>query len=197
MRPCLFEAGWNDLCHAIVFIDVPRGERLGRLRDRPGLGRSGGRASGSQSGFFGDKTKPVSVSPSTTRGRSTRQAGNSNSRLSQINVTQTFRSIPLNRFGNSSRSAERLLIFDAFPHASPPRPRIRSEFLGFEKEPAMAKLTRPRLPQDDAQENFEQDGARIRGIRPRNFPPMRFRETTATRKSSAAISTSPSCNGSR
>lgn len=28
----LFEAGWNDLCHAIVFIDVPRIERLGRLR---------------------------------------------------------------------------------------------------------------------------------------------------------------------
>jgi dephospho-CoA kinase len=28
----LFEAGWNDLCHAIVFIDVPRGERLSRLR---------------------------------------------------------------------------------------------------------------------------------------------------------------------
>jgi dephospho-CoA kinase len=28
----LFEAGWNDLCQAIVFIDVPRGERLGRLR---------------------------------------------------------------------------------------------------------------------------------------------------------------------
>jgi len=27
----LFEAGWNDLCHAIVFVDVPRGERLGRL----------------------------------------------------------------------------------------------------------------------------------------------------------------------
>jgi dephospho-CoA kinase len=27
----LFEAGWNDLCHAIVFIDVPRGERLRRL----------------------------------------------------------------------------------------------------------------------------------------------------------------------
>jgi dephospho-CoA kinase len=27
----LFEAGWNDLCHAIVFIDVPRGERLNRL----------------------------------------------------------------------------------------------------------------------------------------------------------------------
>jgi dephospho-CoA kinase len=27
----LFEAGWNDLCHAIVFIDVPRGERLSRL----------------------------------------------------------------------------------------------------------------------------------------------------------------------
>jgi len=28
----LFEAGWNDLCHAIVFVDVPRDERLGRLR---------------------------------------------------------------------------------------------------------------------------------------------------------------------
>lgn len=28
----LFEAGWNDLCHVIVFIDVPRSERLGRLR---------------------------------------------------------------------------------------------------------------------------------------------------------------------
>lgn len=27
----LFEAGWNDLCHAVVFIDVPRGERLKRL----------------------------------------------------------------------------------------------------------------------------------------------------------------------
>jgi dephospho-CoA kinase len=28
----LFEAGWNDLCHAIVFIEVPRIERLTRLR---------------------------------------------------------------------------------------------------------------------------------------------------------------------
>jgi dephospho-CoA kinase len=28
----LFEAGWNDLCHAIVFIEVPRAERLGRLQ---------------------------------------------------------------------------------------------------------------------------------------------------------------------
>jgi dephospho-CoA kinase len=28
----LFEAGWNDLCHAIVFIEVPRAQRLGRLR---------------------------------------------------------------------------------------------------------------------------------------------------------------------
>jgi dephospho-CoA kinase len=28
----LFEAGWNDLCHAIVFVDVPRSERLDRLR---------------------------------------------------------------------------------------------------------------------------------------------------------------------
>jgi dephospho-CoA kinase len=27
----LFEAGWNDLCHAIVFIEVPRAQRLGRL----------------------------------------------------------------------------------------------------------------------------------------------------------------------
>jgi dephospho-CoA kinase len=27
----LFEAGWNDLCHTIVFVDVPRSERLGRL----------------------------------------------------------------------------------------------------------------------------------------------------------------------
>jgi dephospho-CoA kinase len=28
----LFEAGWNNLCHAVVFIDVPRLERLERLR---------------------------------------------------------------------------------------------------------------------------------------------------------------------
>jgi dephospho-CoA kinase len=28
----LFEAGWNDLCDAVVFVDVPRIERLGRLR---------------------------------------------------------------------------------------------------------------------------------------------------------------------
>jgi len=28
----LFEAGWNDLCDAVVFIDVPRSERLARLR---------------------------------------------------------------------------------------------------------------------------------------------------------------------
>jgi len=28
----LFEAGWNDLCHAIVFVDVPRSKRLDRLR---------------------------------------------------------------------------------------------------------------------------------------------------------------------
>jgi len=28
----LFEAGWNDLCHAVVFIDVPRDERYARLR---------------------------------------------------------------------------------------------------------------------------------------------------------------------
>lgn len=31
----LFEAGWNDLCHAVVFIDAPREQRLSRLqRDR-------------------------------------------------------------------------------------------------------------------------------------------------------------------
>jgi dephospho-CoA kinase len=29
----LFEAGWNDLCHAVVFIDVPRDERYARLRE--------------------------------------------------------------------------------------------------------------------------------------------------------------------
>jgi dephospho-CoA kinase len=29
----LFEAGWNDLCHAVVFIDVPRDERYDRLRE--------------------------------------------------------------------------------------------------------------------------------------------------------------------
>jgi dephospho-CoA kinase len=28
----LFEAGWNELCHTIVFVDVPRGERLSRLQ---------------------------------------------------------------------------------------------------------------------------------------------------------------------
>jgi dephospho-CoA kinase len=28
----LFEAGWNDLCHTIVFIDVPRALRLDRLQ---------------------------------------------------------------------------------------------------------------------------------------------------------------------
>jgi dephospho-CoA kinase len=32
----LFEAGWNDLCHAVVFIDVPRDERLTRLRETRG-----------------------------------------------------------------------------------------------------------------------------------------------------------------
>ena len=32
----LFEAGWNDLCHAVVFIDVPRDERLARLRETLG-----------------------------------------------------------------------------------------------------------------------------------------------------------------
>jgi dephospho-CoA kinase len=32
----LFEAGWNDLCHAVVFIDVPRDERLARLRETRG-----------------------------------------------------------------------------------------------------------------------------------------------------------------
>lgn len=32
----LFEAGWNDLCHAVVFIDVPRSERLARLRELRG-----------------------------------------------------------------------------------------------------------------------------------------------------------------
>jgi dephospho-CoA kinase len=32
----LFEAGWNDLCHAVVFIDVPRDLRYARLRDLRG-----------------------------------------------------------------------------------------------------------------------------------------------------------------
>jgi dephospho-CoA kinase len=32
----LFEAGWNDLCHAVVFVDVPRAERYGRLRELRG-----------------------------------------------------------------------------------------------------------------------------------------------------------------
>jgi dephospho-CoA kinase len=32
----LFEAGWNDLCHSVVFIDVPRDERLARLRETRG-----------------------------------------------------------------------------------------------------------------------------------------------------------------
>jgi dephospho-CoA kinase len=32
----LFEAGWNDLCHAVVFIDVPRALRLERLRSGRG-----------------------------------------------------------------------------------------------------------------------------------------------------------------
>ena len=36
----LFEAGWNDLCHTIVFIDVPRSERLGRLRGGRGWDES-------------------------------------------------------------------------------------------------------------------------------------------------------------
>jgi dephospho-CoA kinase len=29
----LFEAGWNDLCHAVVYIDVPREQRFARLRE--------------------------------------------------------------------------------------------------------------------------------------------------------------------
>jgi dephospho-CoA kinase len=36
----LFEAGWNDLCHAIVFVDVTRGERLDRLRAGRGWGET-------------------------------------------------------------------------------------------------------------------------------------------------------------
>jgi dephospho-CoA kinase len=32
----LFEAGWNDLCHAVVFIDVPRNDRFARLRETRG-----------------------------------------------------------------------------------------------------------------------------------------------------------------
>jgi dephospho-CoA kinase len=32
----LFEAGWNDLCHAVVFIDVPRDQRYARLRETRG-----------------------------------------------------------------------------------------------------------------------------------------------------------------
>ena len=32
----LFEAGWNDLCHAIVFVDVPRPVRLARLQNGRG-----------------------------------------------------------------------------------------------------------------------------------------------------------------
>ena len=27
----LFEAGWNDLCHSVVFIQVPREERIARV----------------------------------------------------------------------------------------------------------------------------------------------------------------------
>jgi dephospho-CoA kinase len=32
----LFEAGWNDLCHAVVFIEVPRSDRFARLRESRG-----------------------------------------------------------------------------------------------------------------------------------------------------------------
>jgi dephospho-CoA kinase len=32
----LFEAGWNDLCHAVVFIDVPRKDRFARLHETRG-----------------------------------------------------------------------------------------------------------------------------------------------------------------
>jgi dephospho-CoA kinase len=32
----LFEAGWNDLCHTIVFVDVPDNHRLDRLRETRG-----------------------------------------------------------------------------------------------------------------------------------------------------------------
>jgi dephospho-CoA kinase len=28
----LFEAGWNDLCHLVVYVDVPRDQRVDRLR---------------------------------------------------------------------------------------------------------------------------------------------------------------------
>jgi dephospho-CoA kinase len=28
----LFEAGWNEMCHAVVFVDVPRDQRLRRLQ---------------------------------------------------------------------------------------------------------------------------------------------------------------------
>ncbi|MEX0716062.1 MAG: dephospho-CoA kinase [Planctomycetaceae bacterium] len=32
----LFEAGWNDLCTAVVFIDTPRSQRLARVRESRG-----------------------------------------------------------------------------------------------------------------------------------------------------------------
>jgi dephospho-CoA kinase len=32
----LFEAGWNDLCHAVVFVEVPRPVRLARLQSGRG-----------------------------------------------------------------------------------------------------------------------------------------------------------------
>jgi dephospho-CoA kinase len=36
----LFEAGWNDLCFAVVFIDAPREKRLARLQEDRGWDHS-------------------------------------------------------------------------------------------------------------------------------------------------------------
>jgi dephospho-CoA kinase len=36
----LFEAGWNDLCDAVVFVEVPREERLKRLSEKRGWDRA-------------------------------------------------------------------------------------------------------------------------------------------------------------
>ena len=54
----LFEAGWNDLCHAVVFIDVPRDERYGRLRELRGWDDAETERREVQSGFVGIETKP-------------------------------------------------------------------------------------------------------------------------------------------
>jgi dephospho-CoA kinase len=81
----LFEAGWNDLCHTIVFIEVPRERRLGRLQTGRGWDEAEvGRREASQVSLETKRNRSQFV---IDNARSIDEAGREfEQRLSQINA---------------------------------------------------------------------------------------------------------------